>query len=585
MYIALEVNDKTAQIYDTSDNTTETVDISTVISILNRGITIVGLTDTLAEAGVLGKVILRFECVNKEFNGFYFTDYSDLYEDCLAQPIYIELNDLMDINTFLFLAKYLYKNNKKYYSFKKSETEQAFVHNYFADDDTFDITCPNGETYNFNYFDILYSVFEEGYKIDKIDINQETLSLTYENNRIITFKQGVISLYNMLEQETKRVKEEIIDKEFLNLFNKSMNLDMSNIDNVFSLFPNGILTPKYGLPICNLRNRVKTGKLKDTSLNVSFDGKNLLVNNEPFDGNNRVHCYDVNAYIRKFDNPDIWKYIDSAKAKAKFFGKSFDIYNDFETDICKTDIDSFENILQRGQRIKTNFGEIQLRPSRFLPPSYFKGTDFSQSYIFLSRVTNVGTLYYSLSNYTCCLGNTKHRYEKILNPNLKSIFISDCLWENKMFPLGVTGITEDSETITIDIDFLVNKNIGVLSDNGLFNEYGYTVVTMPLIVSPVNITYDSELKKYRIDTYLDEIILDEDVYNHLEGYKTTDVRLMEDLYRITSSKSSKDLRNMRDFFDNELKYCSDKSKEKWYEDNGLVIKGFYNVDIQELEEW
>ena len=576
MYIALEVDDKSATIYDTKDGSTEVVNIESVKQILAQEVEIVGLTESLAEIGVLSKVLLHFQFIRKEFNGFYLTGYSDLSEDCLAQVIEIGLNDLMDVDTFLFLAKYMRDNNRKYYSFKQRGTELAFVQDYYPESDTFDITCPDGELLNFMYCDILYSVFEEDYRVDRISVNNDTLSLEFDKNRQVTYTQGMISVYNAIKSEIEDLKNEFKDQECLAIFGYVSDMSMDNIDTYFERFPNGIRTQSFGIPLCNIKNRVLNGEISYRDPEVVLEGRTIKVAGKSLDPTNQRDLYAVRKAIQRGTSEEFIKQLNVLKSKSIFLNREFDKYGILECNLEQCNLDTFNEITKRGQTIMTKYGDIQINRSRYIDCGEFS------DYLFLNHWTRLGQLYYDTHRRGLYLGASSVTHTSFpYNINYYDDFVRDCVIDGRMFPFCMSDICwHGKDGICISIDFLFNS-ADYVDYQGELMSYGYSVITIPLLISPLSIIYDFSIKKYKIDTMLEEIIIDKGVFEHLSGYKMEEVVLNKNVQGI--KKSSKTIRELRTACIRDIQDSLSEERREWFDDNCLEVDTDFTVQERKEE--
>ena len=518
----LDMSNKIYSILDTEDGVTEQLSCDTVLSYLNQGVRIIGVTKETLDLNIRATIILKFyegrDILYYSKSCLYNKDYFNMYTDDLVDPLELK----MSLDDFKFLLNY----TKHITTLSIEDCSPTYV--YMGKIDNFTIRVLDkisNESYEFDIFNIMDSISSEKRVIIGVDYI-DNCSVRLKDGTILTKDDYLINLFNSGDTYyEKRVKFNIEDR--FDFSSRYYNLsDLGFIQNKGFVVSDFLNIPIYNVNDFiedtseNLYNSIYPLRIKSITKKIELEDDSIC------------DISDVVSYAC-ITNPTlkdkILGFINTSIAKLSLVGgdsaslkKMEGIKKEFEfcienTSIADNCIISFSKFYTNVSNclISTNFGNIR----------YIRNKKRYYNHIFLKRVTHTGETVFSLDESAVLYGRpsdfNKYGVRTLYNNydcnyhelDLTIAEESDLLVHNEyMLPLRFNKLGVVDDGVIITVWFLVKPENG---DPYRWSNFDYSVVEIPLLFTCLPVYTNNNV--VRIRTVYEDLILDKNVYDNLCG--------------------------------------------------------------------
>lgn len=521
-------------ILDTDDMALDCVSKDELLGILRQGLTIYGASEFSLEHNIDLTLILRLydKSTIKDYDGLILRDYSAEYNMFSTQILdWRELSDTVPASAFSTIINIIKDNNKVV---RTVPTNYPVGYKVFSFGDyvlTLEDLATN-ELYTCDFYTCLYIYFDEHKSIEGVD--EVTVDYIRCGDRYYTADEVLIKFKDSSKFSnikvgvgTSSIVSDIEYDDFQTDWG-SINYDFGNCTYL------NVTDCKF--PIYNIKSRIKRiegdgflglGSMFKTLSSVAYK----FENNTLYFRDNSVISKAVDLIRFKnvilYENDEVknlvFKYLDTIKGKELVFKKDLGYKRNISLSYVVNDSQSFRCPSYRINDVtkpnicivRTDLGLIYVDKSTLFP------IDFAYDNIFLSRISNCGTCWFSPSSGLITVGTAKELnsartlYGKsFLDLCINAMDLGLAYHNNTIIPLGLARVNIVEGYASITVYCLV------LGDKDCNNSYGFNVVEVPLLfIGASLLEYDNY---FLLRGLLTNIYLEKSIIYNLEGYFSED---------------------------------------------------------------
>lgn len=547
----LILSDKVDNIYsilDTDDMTVENIEKKELLNVIENGVFIYGLSKFSLECDIDITLILRLYGKNdvKDFDGLILRDYCSNYDDIRTHVIdwRLESNTLILDQVFNEVVDIIRRNNKI-----ETEIDTDLPVGYeiyaYGDDLVTLKELSTGSMYSCDFYTCLYIYTDEKQSIKGVDeISYDHMICNgnyYSSDKVLkSYKNSSIS------SNVKKVlrKSSVICDDF--------RANWGSIDSDLGV-NDFIPVTECGFPIYNIKrciNRINCNladidfsTLLSTACSIE-NGRLYFDNNNYISGAHNIARY-INVINFKSENlkNEAICYIEAVKAKEVLLKKDTGITRNltlsrevYPNDICTVSCNSYNIADFRHKDIinlKTKFGLICSVQSAII------NSDNSFSNMFLTRITNCGSCWYSAKIGKIEIGTMSSCWKG--NCLCNDIFVESCWsciksglsYHDVLIPLGLSSV--DIDEYAIDVKILCM----ILPDEDCSLLHSINIVEVPLLFCGAK--FDEFDDCFRLMGMFQTLYLEKSVVYNLYGNFDEDSFM--NIWSNLSLKKSKEIYN------------------------------------------